>query len=184
MIGISVPSALVKLQFRRWPCVLAGLAVLCLFAVNPVSAQASRARKLPPLKFPSWYQTLPKDKDNLLARGMEQGADMQLSIDKAAAVARMALGAQLEAQWLGTLSQARTELPGLRDPQYNKDEAKLTGSSIRFQKAVKRGKLYTAFVLVAWPKSSVREALQARAREDGAWLESAKDSKTVQALMK
>ncbi len=156
------------------------MALMCLASFS--DAQSWKPKKLPPLKIPAWYQTIPRDKDSWLARGREDAADMQLSVDKATLVARVSLASILESQWQDLLLTLRKEMTGVRDPAYTKDEATLSGTTVRFQKVVKRGKIYTAFVLVALPKSACMKALRARAHEDGEWFEGVKESRVIKTL--
>ena len=60
----------------------------------------------------------------------------------------------------------------------------LTGTKIREQKTVKKGKKYTAFILISWPNASFDAAVLARAKEDAVWYDGVKEAKVIQGLSK
>lgn len=146
------------------------------------SAQA--CRKTPSVKEPAWYVTPPKDKGNLISRGKAEASDMQLAIDEAVLAARGEFALKVESSWQELLDSLRKEMPNCGAPLQMSTEVALAGTKIRRQKAMKRGKIYAAYVLVSWPKASLAAALLARAQEDAEWYDEVKGTMVVRGLAK
>lgn len=126
-------------------------------------------RKPPRVKEPAWYVAPPEDKDDLIARGKAEASDTQVAIDEAVFAARAELVSEVESAWRKFLEEVRKEMPNCGAPLQVSTEVVLTGTKIRQQKTMKRGKSCTAYVLVSWPKASLGAALLARAQEDAEW---------------
>ncbi len=138
------------------------------------SKQSSRQTSA---RVPDWYNTMPPDSTHLLARGRGRSTAQQVSIDKAVAAARHALARSVEKRWK-TLKRSVEMESG----EYYGAEAEsvtLTGSIVRQQTATKRGRIWTAYALVAMPEESVRAVLDQRLRRDAEWYEKVKDTEAL-----
>jgi len=103
----------------------------------------------------------------------------KFSVDKAVATARSGLAATIDRRWKSCSrdSERRTDCTGA-----DRGIVTLEGSTMIMQKTSKRGRIWTAFVLVALPKSSVRTVLAERLHRDAEWYSKVKDTKAVRAF--
>ncbi len=145
---------------------------------------AHAGRKAPRVKEPAWFVTPPKDKENLISRGKAEGSDMQLAIDEAVLAARGEFASKVESSWQELLDSLGKEMPNCGAPLRSSTEVVLGGTRVRQQKTMKRGKQFTAYVLVSWPKASLGAALLARAQEDAEWYDEVKGTVVVRGLAK
>lgn len=129
------------------------------------------------IKAPEWYDRVPADDSSLVARGSAYSKDQQVAVDKAAATARSRLAATIDLRWKELLQAIRKE--GSAAPGWTGETVTLEGSRITLQKTFKRGRIWTAFVLVALPKSSVRSVLVERLHRNAEWYSGVKDTKAV-----
>jgi hypothetical protein len=126
---------------------------------------------------PDWYDKVPPDSANLVARGKARSNDQQVAIDKAVAFARASLAKSIERKWADLLKAIQKESASRW--QGKGESVTLIGSVPKMQKTVKRGRYYTAFVLVALPLESVHASLEQRLRSDMQWYSTVKDTKAV-----
>ena len=138
--------------------------------------------KVAPVKEPAWYVNPPKDKENIIVRGKAESGDKQLALDKAVLAARSELALKVDSSWQDFLGTLRKEMPTCSEPLRGSGDVALAGTKIRKQKSTKKGKVYTAFVLVAWPRASLNPALYARAQEDAWWYDRVKGTVAVRGL--
>jgi len=162
-----------------------GLIMLVLSFWPAVEATQAQSTKKPSrVKEPAWFAAPPKDTVNLIVRGKAEAPDMQLAIDKAGVAARGDLASKVDSSWQKVIEALGKEMPNCGRPSQASAEVTLTGTKIREQKTVKKGKKYTAYVLISWPNASFDAALLARAKEDAGWYDSVKDAKVIQGLSK
>jgi hypothetical protein len=136
--------------------------------------------RAPRIKAPEWYLKVPSDDSSLVARGRADSKDQQVAVDKAATAARSGLADTLERRWKDLLLAIQKE--GAGPPAWTGDSVTLEGSTITTQKTYKRGRIWTAFVLVRLPESSVRSVLVQRLHRDADWYSMVKDTKPVRAF--
>jgi len=146
------------------------------------SAQAPR--KASRVKEPTWFVTPPQDKENLISRGKAEASDMQLAIDGAVFAARGWFASKVDSSWQELLDSLGKEMPNCGAPLRACTEVALTGTKVRQQRTMKRGKQFTAYVLVSWPTASLAAALLARAQEDSEWYDQVKGTMVVKGLAK
>jgi len=121
---------------------------------------------------PSWYTRLPSDPKVLYAKATASAKDKQLSIDKAVHDARVLLGQMVQARTDSIRRSAEREtaldLEGTERYQHaeQKIATELKGSRIRNQKAVKKSKTWTAFVVVELAVGAASDALVGAVRND------------------
>ena len=160
--------------------------LLFLAAANAVTppdlfAQSEKAKKQSaPSKPPKWFEVIPEDQENLVARGRAESKDQQVALDKAVMAARDSIVLATEDPWNELVRAIRAE--GIQAAEPARGAVTLHGSKIASQKISKRKKVWTAFVLVSLPKSSIPSLLLERVRSDSAWYALVKDTKAVQAL--
>jgi hypothetical protein len=131
---------------------------------------------------PEWYMNVPADSGNLLARGTGKSKDEQVAIDKAVVAARSNLMRSVNRKW-DSLVRAIEKESGQRSG-VKTSSMTLVGSVIQKQSTTKRGKLWTAFVLVSLPQASIRKVLDARLHEDAAWFSRVQHTKAVEAYLR
>jgi hypothetical protein len=129
---------------------------------------------------PEWYLKVPADDSSLVSRGKADSKDQQVAVDKAATAARSRLADRIERRWKELLLAVQKE--GVAPPAWTVESVTLQGSTITMQKTYKRGRVWTAFVLVCLPKSSVRSVLVQRLHRDADWYSMVKDTKAVRAF--
>jgi hypothetical protein len=129
------------------------------------------AQDTPPTP-PSWYSKPKADPQYLLAKASATSKDKQLAIDKALHDARVALGkvvhARLDSVRRATEREASLDLEGTE--RYLKAGEKiavdLKGSRVRNQKATKKKKSWTAFVVMEVPVGATSDALVREVKDD------------------
>jgi hypothetical protein len=121
---------------------------------------------------PSWYSKPKTDPQYLIAKASSTSKDKQLAIDKALHDARVELGrivqARLDSVRRATEREASLDLQGTERYQKagEKIAADLKGSRVRNQKASKKGKSWTAFVVVEIPVGATSDALVREVKDD------------------
>jgi hypothetical protein len=145
---------------------------------------AQTGRKAPRVKEPAWYVAPPEDKENLIARGKAEASDTQVAIDEAVFAARGEFARKVDSLWQELLDSLGKEMPNCGAPLQASTEVALAGTKVRQQKTMKRGKTFTAYVVVSWPKASLDAALFARAQEDVEWYNKVKGTMVVRGLAK
>jgi len=153
------------------------------YAVTPpdLFAQSEKAKKqTSSVKPPKWFEVVPEDQENLVARGRAESKDPQVALDKAVMAARDSVVLATEDPWKELVQAIRAE--GIEAAEPARGAVTLHGSKIESQKTSKRKKVWTAFVLVSLPKSSIPSLLLERVRSDSVWYALVKDTKAVQAL--
>ena len=153
------------------------------YVVTPpdLFAQSEKAKKqTAPVKPPKWFEVIPQDPQNLVARGRADSKDQQVALDMAVMAARDSLVLATEDPWRELVQAIRAE--GIKAAEPPRGAVTLHGSKIESQKTSKRKKVWTAFVLVSLPKSSIPSLLLERVRSDSVWYALVKDTKAVQAL--
>ena len=131
----------------------------------------------PRVRAPEWYDKVAADDSNLVIRGRADSKDQQVAVDKAVATARSGLAATIDSRWKDVLLAIQNE--GVAVPEVTEDSVTLEGSMIIKQKTSRRGRIWTAFVLVALPKSSVRSVLVERLHRDAEWYSRVKHTQAV-----
>jgi hypothetical protein len=157
------------------------LSLICVTAPFALFAQTTKSAKpTSAVVPPKWYTNIPKDSVNLVTRGKGEAKDQQLAIDRAALAAREEIVAVIEKRWKELLQAIKNEGIVANEPQV--ESITLKGSKTTKQKAVKSKKVWTAFVLVSFPKSSVPPLLLDRVRQNEQWYSQVKNSKSVREL--
>ena len=160
---------------------LAVMALVTIGDVAQVFGQTGKPMNRPSrVKAPEWYDKVPADDSTLVVRGRADLKDQQVAVDKAVATARSGLAATIDRRWKELLQEIQKE--GLIAPERIEESVTLEGSTMIMQKTSKRGRIWTAFVLVALPKSSVRTVLAERLHRDAEWYSKVKDTKAVRAF--
>jgi hypothetical protein len=161
--------------------ILVFLAATCTVAPTGLLAQSGKTKKsTSSVKPPKWFEVIPQDSLNLVARGRAQSKDQQVAVDKAVAAARDSMVFATEGPWKELVRGIREE--GITAEEPARGAVTLHGSKIEEQKVSKRKKTWTAFVLVSLPNSSIPALLLERARSDSQWFDLVKDTRAVQEL--
>jgi hypothetical protein len=161
--------------------VLILLAGACIAVPSGSLAQSGKTKKsTSSTKPPKWFQVIPQDSLNLVARGQAQSKDQQVAVDKAVAAARDSIVFATEGPWKELVRGIREE--GIVAEEPVRGAVTLHGSKIKEQKVSKKKKTWTAFVLVSLPKSSIPSLLLERARSDPQWYALVKETRAVQDL--
>ena len=126
---------------------------------------------------PEWFNTVPPDSGNLIARGKAKSRDRQVAIDKAVAAARLSLAKSVDHRWEELVQAIQKECGSSWERR--SEPVTLIGSTLKMQKSTKRGKLWTAFVLVALPEESVSAVMEQRLHRDAQWYSVVRDTRTV-----
>ncbi len=161
--------------------ILIVLTIAIIVDVADVFGQTGKPTNRPSrFKAPEWYDRVAAVDSNLVARGRGDSKDQQVAVDKAAATARSGLAATIDRRWKDLLLAIHKE--GVAGPEGTEESVTLEGSMIFKQKTFRRGRIWTAFVLVALPNSSVRSVLAQRLHRDAEWYDRVKDTKAVRAF--
>lgn len=122
----------------------------------------------PAKKIPSWYENPPEDPNYLFSATTATSRDLQLAVEKAKQDARVDISAQLEARVMGLIKKfdeevGRTESSELLS-SYSKTsktvvDQTLVGARAKYQKVVKDGELYRAYVLMELPLGLMKKLL-------------------------
>lgn len=147
--------------------------------VHAFGQHARPGTRTPAVPVPDWYVTLPTDNENLLAAGRGRSSSLQVAIDKAVVAARAVLAKSIDRRWEALLQAIGKE--GGVVPELKPEPVTLVGSTVRTQKTARRGKVWTAFVLVALPEESARSVMQQRLHRDESWYAGVKNTRAVQA---
>ncbi len=117
---------------------------------------------------PDWFTNGPQDPNFLYAANTQASQDLQLAIDKAVTGARSEIGRQVEVKLQGLQKKFSEETGTGNDAQllqmFTQAEktvvsTSLTGSRVKYQKQVKDGQLWRAYVLVEYPIGAANTAL-------------------------
>jgi hypothetical protein len=160
-----------RFRFRRraafWLCILLP-GLLAMVAGTDLRVIAQDKPPAPP----SWYSKPKMDPQYLIARASATSKDKQLAIDKALHDARVDLGKNVQARFdsvrRATEREASLDLEGTERYQKagEKIAADLKGSRVRNQKASKKGKSWTAFVVMEIPVGATSDALVREVKDD------------------
>jgi hypothetical protein len=150
---------------------------------HPAFAQSAKRKVVPPKeKVPAWWSTLPRSETETFFRGKGESKDQQLAIDKAAMEARTGLANEIRRQWGELIASANGE--GVTPPPSAKtDQIPVHDSKIAKQSASKKGKMWTAYVLVSYPRTEIDRSLLELARADEAWYRQASNTPGVKRLL-
>ncbi len=117
---------------------------------------------------PDWFTNIPQDPNFLYAANTQVSEDLQLAIDKATTGGRTEVGRQMEVRLSGLQKRFAEETGTGNDAQLLQmfTEAEktvvsttLTGSRVKYQKQVKDGDLWRAYVLIEYPIGAANQAL-------------------------
>lgn len=117
---------------------------------------------------PDWFTTIPQDPNFLFAPNTATSQDLGLAIDKAITGARAEIGRQMEVRIQGLQKRFDEEVGLAEDAQLMQMftqatktvvSATLSGSRTKYQKQVKDGNLWRAYVLVEYPIGAANQAL-------------------------
>ncbi len=117
---------------------------------------------------PDWFTNVPQDPNYLYAANTQASQDLQLAIDKAVTGGRSEIGRQLEVKMEGLQKKFSEETGSGNDAQllqmFTQAEktvvsTTLNGSRVKYQKQVKDGELWRAYVLVEYPIGAANSAL-------------------------
>jgi hypothetical protein len=103
-----------------------------------------------------------------------------VAVDKAVAAARDSIVFATEDSWKELVREIREE--GITAEEPVRGAVTLRGSRIEKEKASRRKTIWTAFVLVSLPDSSIPSVLLERARSDSHWYALVKNTRAVQEL--
>ena len=119
-------------------------------------------------EIPSWFTTIPQDPNYLFAANTATSQDLGIAIDKSITAARAEVGRQMEVR-VSSLQKRFDEEVGLGEDaelmqmftQATKTVVSqtLSGSRTKYQKQVKDGNLWRAYVLVEYPIGAANQAL-------------------------
>ena len=169
--------------FRRSPlwCVIALCTLGMFLDLAQAPGQSSRqSKRTSGAAAPDWYNDPPSVPDTLIARGKGKSNDQQVAIDKAIFEARSSLAHSIDHRWEILLRAIKEEGGPLL--AWTQEPVVLGGSTLRLQKVFKRGRTWTAYVLVALPEGSVRAVLLQRLQRDEQWYEGVRNTSAVRAL--
>jgi hypothetical protein len=153
----------------------------CTVVTPNLFAQSGKTKKpASTAKPPQWFQVIPQDEQNLLARGRGESKDQQVAVDKAVMAARDSIVFATDDFWNKLVHAIRTE--GITSHEPARGAVTLHGSKIAEQKVSRQKKIWTAFVLVSLPKSSIPPLLLERVRSDSQWYVLVRDTRAVQDL--
>ncbi|MCL4509758.1 MAG: LPP20 family lipoprotein [Bacteroidetes bacterium] len=116
---------------------------------------------------PDWFTNVPQDPNFLYAANTQVSQDLQLAIDKAVTGGRSEIGRQIETRLQGLQKKFTEETGTGEDAQllqmFTQAEktvvsTTLSGSRIKYQKQVRDGKLWRAYVLVEYPIGAANQA--------------------------
>lgn len=140
---------------------------------------------------PEWFSNLPRDKNFFFAANTATSQDLQLAIDKATTGARAEIGRQTDLK-LEDLQKRFDEEVGLGgDSQLRQQftqasktvmSTTLTGSRIKYQKHIRDGNAWRAYVLVEYPIGTANQALMQKIKENEEMRTRFQASKTFQEL--
>jgi hypothetical protein len=174
---------LVRGRTASWLCLpLLGILSLAV-AIDP----GALAQDKPPAP-PSWYSKPKMDPQYLIARASATSKDKQLAIDKAQHDARVDLGkiVQTRLDSVRRVSERETSLDLEGTERYQKVGEKiaadLKGSRVRNQKTSKKGKSWTAFVVMEIPVGATSDALVREVKDDPMLLPTLGPSQAFRAL--
>lgn len=164
----TLPGAwLVIRRHTAWICLCAmGL----LAGEAAISSVASGQQKGPTP--PAWYSKPAVNRLVLMAKATASSKDKQLAIDKAVHDARVELGRMVQARVDSIRRSAEREaaLDAEGTQRYRvagtKIAATLKGSRVRNQRQTRRGRVWTAFVVVEIPLGATSDALVRAVKED------------------
>jgi hypothetical protein len=152
-----------------------------LFPLQIAAGQPPQQSKRPAtVTVPSWYLDPPSVNDTLIARGKGKSNDEQVAIDKAITHARGSLARKIDERWRDLLRGIEKE-SGVH-LAWTPGEVVLKGSTARMQQVFRRGRVWTAYVLVGLSEASARDVLLRRLHHDSQWYEKVKDTKAVRDL--
>ncbi len=168
-------------------CVLRNMLLLALsitglsLGLTPAFCQSPAfTTRTPRVNPPAWYAAPPVIHDTVIARGQGRSNDHQVAVDKAVLEARSALADSIDHAWEGLLWDIEEQTGHGHVSMH--EPVTLQGSTVRVQKITKRGRTWTAFVLVGLPEESVRSELLRRLNRDRAWYEKIKDAPAVREI--
>jgi hypothetical protein len=117
---------------------------------------------------PDWFTNPPQDPNYLFAANTATSQDLQLAIDKAVTGARTEIGRQMEVKVNGLQKKFEEETGVGQDAQLLSQftsasktvvSTQLSGSRIKFQKQLREGNLWRAYVLMEYPIGAASEAM-------------------------
>lgn len=129
---------------------------------------------------PGWYFDPPSLPDTMIARGRGRSHDEHIAIDKALAEARSVLARTIDRRWKRLLKAIEAE--GGERRRGGAEPVILTGSTPLMQTVGKRAAMWTAYVLVGLPESSVHAFLLRRLLADRAWYDAVRANAAVRAF--
>jgi hypothetical protein len=154
---------------------------ICVALPSAVPGQVSRtAGRAAPVTPPKWYPNPPTDSASLVARGQAKANDQQLAIDRAVLVARTDIALALQSRWKRLIQEIRAEGITASEPAW--DPFVIKDCKTLKQQAVKRRKIWTAFVLVTLPTSSVSPLLMEKAQSDSRWYQLVRNTRAIARL--
>jgi len=117
---------------------------------------------------PDWFVNPPQDPNYLFAANTATSQDLQLAIDKAVTGARTEIGRQMEVKVNGLQKKFEEETGVGGDAQLLSQftsasktvvSTQLSGSRIKFQKQLREGNLWRAYILMEYPIGAASEAM-------------------------
>jgi hypothetical protein len=124
---------------------------------------------------PDWFANPPQDPNYLFAANTATSQDLQLAIDKAVTGARTEVGRQMEVKVNGLQKKFEEETGVGQDAQLLSQftsasktvvSTQLSGSRIKFQKQLREGNLWRAYVLMEYPIGAASEAMMKAIRQN------------------
>ena len=117
---------------------------------------------------PDWFANPPQDPNYLFSANTQTSQDLQLAIDKAVTGGRTEIGRQMEVKIQALQKKFEEETGVGNDAQLLSQftqasktvvSTQLTGSRIKFQKQLREGNLWRAYVLMEYPIGAANEAM-------------------------
>ncbi len=118
-------------------------------------------------EIPDWFTNVPQDPNFIYAANTQVSQDLQLAIDKAVTGGRSEVGRQVEVRLQGLQKKFTEETGTGNDAQLLQmfTEAEktvvsttLSGSRVKYQRQMKDGNMWRAYVLVEYPVGAANEA--------------------------
>jgi hypothetical protein len=163
------------------------LSLLACLSLAVAIGPGALAQDKPPAP-PSWYSKPKMDPQYLIARASATSKEKQLAIDKALHDARVDLGkivqTRLDSVRRASDREISLDLEGTERYQKlgEKIAVDLKGSRVRNQKASKKGKTWTAFVVMEIPVGATSDALVREVKDDATLLPTLGPSQAFRAL--
>jgi hypothetical protein len=169
-----------KTAHRRMRSIWLALFVSCLMLCVPhlFGQSTKQGSPVTTVKTPEWFTTVPIDSGHVTARGQGRSRDRQVAYDKAVAEARRRIADMVMRRRKALLLAIETESGSLREKRA--EPVTLTGSTPTKQSLIRRGRMWTAYVLMSVTEKSIHESILSWLHNDAGWYGEVKGTKALQ----